>query len=154
MAACTASAFDPAHVRQFTELIQALQVVLHITTAPGDAVAMHTPTYPPFLETSTEMGRRLVPIPMVRTTASGWTFDAAGWPTDVARHGCRAMVLVNPHNPTGRVLNRGPSSTRSPRWPSEHDLVVISDEIHSDLIYEPPPPHPVRVAGSGHRGRR
>jgi cystathionine beta-lyase len=127
-------AFDPAHVRLFTELNQALQAVLYVATAPGDAVAVHTPTYPPFLETVHGMGRRLVPIPYVDDGA-GWAFDAERLAADVVRHGVRALVLVNPHNPTGRVLTRT-ELTAIAAVAEEHDLVVIADEVHSDLTYE------------------
>jgi len=134
MAARHGVEFDPAHVRLFTELSQALQAVLYVATAPGDAVAIHTPTYPPFLETVHGMGRRLVPIPFV-DDGSGWSFDPERMAADVARHGCRALVLVNPHNPTGRVLTR-PELTAIAEVAEAHDLVVIADEIHSDLVYE------------------
>lgn len=134
MAAMHGVGFDPAFVRLFTELNQALQAVLHVATAPGDAVAIHTPTYPPFLETIHGMGRRMVPIPF-QDNGSGWSFDAGRMAADVARHGCRALVLVNPHNPTGRVLTRA-ELTAVAEVAEEHDLVVIADEIHSDLTYE------------------
>lgn len=129
------ASFDPSHVRLFTELIQALQVILHVATRPGDAVAMHTPAYSPFLHTLKDMDRRLVPIPMV-DTGDGWTFDADRLAEDVARHGCRALVLVNPHNPTGRAFTRDELAAIA-EIADRHDLLVISDEIHSDLTYDP-----------------
>jgi cysteine-S-conjugate beta-lyase len=55
---------------------------------------------------------------------------------DVARHGCRVLLLVNPHNPTGRVFDRA-ELTAIAEVAERHDLVVISDEIHADLAYEP-----------------
>ncbi|MFG3441113.1 MalY/PatB family protein [Nonomuraea sp. NPDC047897] len=126
---------DPSHVHHFTELIQALQVLLHLTTRPGDAVAMHTPAYPPFIKTLTDMDRRLVPIPMVDDD-HGWRFDADRLAEDVARHGCRAIILVNPHNPTGRAFSRD-ELARIAEIADRHDLLVISDEIHSDLVHDP-----------------
>lgn len=126
--------FDPAHVRLFTELNQALQAVLYVATEPGDAVAIHTPTYPPFLDTVHGMGRRLVPIPL-SDNGSGWVFDVARLAADVARHGVRALVLVNPHNPTGRVFTRA-ELTAIAEVAEAHDLVVIADEVHSDLTYD------------------
>ncbi|MEU4623912.1 aminotransferase class I/II-fold pyridoxal phosphate-dependent enzyme [Actinoplanes sp. NPDC023801] len=120
---------DPGHIRIFTEIIQALQAILHVTTAPGDAVAMHTPAYPPFLETIERMGRRLVPLPMV-ASGSGWTFD----PAPMA--GCKALILVNPHNPTGRVFTHDELSGIA-ALAERHDVLVIADEIHADLTHEP-----------------
>lgn len=126
---------DPAHVRVFTEVIQALQVVLHVATAPGDAVAMQTPSYPPFLQTLADMGRRLVPVPMT-DTGDGWAFDAGRLADDVARARCRALILVNPHNPTGRVLTRDELAAVA-EIADRHDLLVIADEIHADLVHDP-----------------
>ncbi|WP_433795873.1 MalY/PatB family protein [Actinoplanes sp. CA-252034] len=120
---------DPGGIRVFTEIIQALQAILHVATAPGDAVALHTPAYPPFLETIETMGRRLVPIPMV-DDGDGWTFD----PAPLA--GCKVLILVNPHNPTGRVLTRA-ELTGIAGLAERHDVLVIADEVHAELIYEP-----------------
>jgi cystathionine beta-lyase len=127
--------FDPSHVRQFTDVNQALQVVLHVATRPGDAVALHVPAYPPFLETLASMGRPLVPIQM-RETPEGWGFDADRLAADVTRHGCRALLLVNPQNPTGRSFRRAELLALADIALS-HDLLVISDEIHADLVYQP-----------------
>ncbi|GAA2404377.1 MalY/PatB family protein [Nonomuraea africana] len=110
-------AAEPSWVRSFTDLNQALQVILHLTTTPRDGVAMQVPAYPPFLGTLDEMGRRLH--------------------TDLADlTGCRALVLVNPHNPTGRVFTRA-ELTALAEQAERHDLIVISDEVHADLVYEP-----------------
>lgn len=125
----------PGHVRVFTEVIQALQAVLHVATEPGDGVAMHTPGYPPFLQTLQRMGRRLVPVPMV-DTGDGWSFDPQRLASDVSRYRCRAFILVNPHNPIGRVFTRTELSAIAD-LAQRHDLLVIADEIHADLTYQP-----------------
>jgi cystathionine beta-lyase len=127
---------DVTDVREHTDVVQAVQVLLHLGTAPGDAVAVHTPTYPPFHHTVTAMGRKRVDVPFLRTPA-GWAANTAGLADAVAAHGCRALLLVNPHNPTGRVLTRdelGEIAAVARR----HDLLVISDEIHAELTF---PPH-------------
>ncbi|MGW4843884.1 MalY/PatB family protein [Nocardia brasiliensis] len=128
-------AIDPAQVHVFTELIQVVQIVLQLTTRPGDAVAVHTPTYPPFLETLRVMGRRLVPIPMIET-ADGWSFDAERMAADVRESDCRALIMVNPNNPTGHVFDRA-ELTAIAEIACRHDLVVIADEIHAELTHDP-----------------
>ncbi len=127
---------DPAEVREFSDIIQALQAVLYVSTAPGDAVAMHLPAYSPFLETLAVMHRRLVEIPLERADA-GWGFDPARFARDVAASGARALILVNPHNPTGRSFTRQELDAMA-AVAAAHDLLVISDEVHADLTY---PPH-------------
>jgi cystathionine beta-lyase len=124
---------DLADVREFTDIIQALQAVLHVSTTPGDAVAMHLPAYPPFLETLAVMNRRLVEIPIERS-GSGWEFDPVRFARDVAVSGARALILVNPHNPTGRSFTR-PELESVAAVAAEHHLLVISDEVHADLTY-------------------
>lgn len=127
---------DPAHVREFCDIIQALQATLYVTTRPGDAIAMHVPMYPPFLNTPAQMGRTLVPVPLTRGGDGSWTFDAEAFARDVAERNVRVLVLVNPHNPTGRVLDRT-ELTALAAVARDHDLLVISDEIHADLTYAP-----------------
>jgi cysteine-S-conjugate beta-lyase len=118
-------------VREQTDLIQCLQLLLHLATHEGDPIAVQTPNYPPFLATLRTMNRRIVPIPMV-DTPDGWRMDMSR----LADSGCKALLLVNPHNPTGRVLTRtelGEIAAIAAR----HDLLVISDEIHAELTYAP-----------------
>ncbi len=126
---------DPGHVREFTDINQGLQAVLNVATRPGDGVALHTPAYPPFLETVTGMKRRLRPVPYVRQD-EGWGFDAEQLDRELADGGCRVLLLVNPHNPTGRVLRRQELETVA-ELARRHNLLVISDEIHSDLVHSP-----------------
>lgn len=128
-------AADAARVREHTDVMQAVQILLHLGTATGDAVAVHSPTYPPFHHTVGAMGRKRVDVPFVRTTA-GWDANIAGLADAVATHACRALLLVNPHNPTGRVLTRD-ELVEIAAIARRHDMLVISDEIHAELTFAP-----------------
>jgi cysteine-S-conjugate beta-lyase len=123
----------PGEVHDFSDIIQALQAVLHVSTTPGDAVAMHLPAYPPFLETLAVMNRRLVEIPMERS-AQRWEFDPERFARDIEMSGARALILVNPHNPTGRSFSR-PELEQIAAIAESRDLLVIADEVHADLTY-------------------
>ncbi|MEW9553109.1 MalY/PatB family protein [Nonomuraea sp. NPDC050783] len=120
---------DLSLVRTFSDLNHALQVLLHVWTRPGDGVAVHTPAYHPFLGTLQVMRRPLYPI-QAEPDGDSWRFTTP----DLA--GCRVLLLVNPHNPTGRVLTRE-ELTELAELAERHDLLVIADEIHADLTYEP-----------------
>lgn len=120
---------DPSLVRSFNDLNQALQVFLQVWTRPGDGVAVHVPAYHPFLGTLDLMKRPLRPIRM-EPEGDSWRFD----PPDLS--GCRVLLLVNPHNPTGRVFTREELAVLAEQA-ELHDLLVISDEIHADLAFEP-----------------
>ncbi|NUR85945.1 MAG: aminotransferase class I/II-fold pyridoxal phosphate-dependent enzyme [Nonomuraea sp.] len=120
---------DPAYVRTYSDINQALQVLLHLWTQPGDPVAVHTPTYHPFLGTIETMRRTLRPI-QLEPDGDTWSFDAG------ELTGCKVLLLVNPHNPTGRVFTRQELESLAEQA-ERHDLLVIADEIHADLTYAP-----------------
>lgn len=126
---------DPGAVREQTDLIQALQLVLHLSTRRGDAVAIQTPNYPPFLSSIRRMGLQQIDFPFV-DRGDGWVPDMDVFEQRVARHRPHVLVLVNPHNPTGRVHTRA-ELERIADIAQRFDLLVISDEIHAELVYEP-----------------
>jgi cysteine-S-conjugate beta-lyase len=123
------------HVREFTDVTQAVQAVLHLATRLGDGVAVHTPAFGPITRSIAAMDRRLVPIPMIDTDG-GWRFDLDRFAHAVRTSGCRMLLLVNPHNPTGRVFTREELCGLA-EVADRYDMVVVSDEIHADLVYAP-----------------
>ncbi|MEV5559932.1 aminotransferase class I/II-fold pyridoxal phosphate-dependent enzyme [Nonomuraea wenchangensis] len=120
---------DISRVHAFSDVNQALQVMLHLWTRPGDGVALHTPAYHPFLGTMEVMQRPVRPI-QAEPDGDSWRFAIP----DLT--GCRVLLLVNPHNPTGRVLTRAELEELA-ELAERHDLLVISDEIHADLTFAP-----------------
>lgn len=125
---------DPAQVRHVCNLVQAVQIVMEITTRPGEAVAMHVPNYPPFLQTLRSMDRALAPWHM-HDDGESWVFDSDRLEEAVSTSGARLLLLVNPHNPTGRVFGRSELESIA-AIACRHDLVVISDELHAELILD------------------
>ncbi len=116
---------DPGQVRTYTDLNQALQVLLQLTTRPGDPIALHTPAYNSFLDTLRDMDRRVLPIPI----GPDGRFEVPGEPAPV-------LLLINPQNPAGRVFTRSELDALA-EYAERHDALVISDEIHADLVYSP-----------------
>ncbi|MFG1606725.1 aminotransferase class I/II-fold pyridoxal phosphate-dependent enzyme [Actinoplanes sp. NPDC049265] len=121
----------PGRTRVMSDLLQILQVVIELTTEPGDGVALHRPAYPPFVASIRRAGRRIVPLPM-RRTATGWQQDLDA----LRRSDPKLLVLVNPQNPTGRVFTR-PELAELAAIADGKDLTVLADEIHADLVYAP-----------------
>jgi cystathionine beta-lyase len=120
--------------RIYTDLIQVLQVMIEHSTVPGDGIAIHVPTYPPFLATLERSGRRIVPLPMI-DLGGNWGFDSEGLTERLRQENCRMLILVNPQNPTGRVFTEAELGALA-RTAEELDLVVLSDEIHADLTFD------------------
>jgi cysteine-S-conjugate beta-lyase len=119
----------PGRARVFTDLVQAAQLLLHLCTSPGDGVLLLTPSYPPFVDAIEGTGRRLLAVPAIESGAA-WEFDLDR--AEAMAPQAKVLFVVNPHNPTGRMLSR-PELVRLGELAVSHDLLVISDEIHADL---------------------
>jgi cystathionine beta-lyase len=126
---------DPAHVRGLTDVIQGLQIVLDLATGPGDGVVLQEPNYRPFRLAVPTMRRQPVQLHVV-PDADSWRLDLDRLEADLATRPARVLLLVNPHNPTGRVLRRDELQALA-AVAERHDLLVVSDEIHADLVYHP-----------------
>jgi cystathionine beta-lyase len=126
-------AVDADRVVTLTDVVQGIEVAVHLATEPGDAVLVQTPVYPPFLGAVTNQGRRLVESPLVQT-ASGWIVDPDHLRSVVAAERPPLMLLCHPHNPTGRLFDADELGLIAD-VAAEFDMVVVSDEIHADLVY-------------------
>ena len=121
--------------RVMSDLIQVLQVVIEHATEPGDVIAIHVPTYPPFLASIARSNRTILPLPPTRTDG-GWSFDPNTHRQLIAEANPRLLVLVNPHNPTGHVLRRDELRGLA-EIAVERQIPVLADEIHAELTYRP-----------------
>ncbi|WP_018680182.1 MalY/PatB family protein [Actinokineospora enzanensis] len=145
---------EPTHVRLFTDVNQAIWVLLHLATEAGDAVAVHTPACPPLLDVLHAADRPARHVPMV-SGRDGWGFDLERLDRDLTRGDparCRLVILVNPHNPTGRVFSRTELEGLA-ELVLRHDLLVLSDEVHADLAYAPHRHLPFAALGAEIRRR-
>lgn len=124
--------FDPRRVEILSDVVQGLFVAVQQFAEPGQGVVVQTPIYPPFVGAARSAGRRLVESPL-RHAASGWEVDLDGLRAAVDDD-TRVLLLCNPHNPSGRVLRRDELEGIA-SLAAERDLVVVSDEIHQDLVH-------------------
>ena len=129
---------DPGHLRELNDVVQGIQMVLHLCTQPGDGVVVHTPAYPPFLHSVEDNGRRVVRVPARADAASpsGWQFNHDELDRRLAAEPAKVLLLCHPHNPTGHVFSDVELQELA-AIAERHDLLVISDEIHADLTYAP-----------------
>ena len=95
-------------------------------TPPGAGVVICPPVYHPFSTVLPERGRLAVEVPLV-----DGGLDLPGIDRTLAA-GARAVLLCNPHNPTGRVWS-GPELDALDDVVRRHGALVISDEIHGPL---------------------
>lgn len=121
---------DPARIRTTCDVMMAIVELLRCVTQPGDRVIVTTPVYPPFFECIPEAGAVVERVPLT-DTGTGWELDLAGIETALAE-GARAVLLCNPHNPTGTVHSRETLAALAD-LAARFGAVVISDEIHAPL---------------------
>lgn len=117
---------DHARLHELDDVIQGVRIAVHHLTEPGDGIVVHTPAYPPFFDSIEKMGRRTVEVP--------FPFDHDDLDRRLEAERAAMMILCHPHNPTGHVFDRG-ELTAIAELAARHDLVVVSDEIHADLVH-------------------
>jgi len=111
------------------DVVSGLANCIEALTEPGDSVLVQTPLYPPILSCIANSGRRIAASAI---TGDSIDFDALA--ATISRSSARLMILCNPHNPTGRCFTRA-ELTRLASLALDHDLLVVSDEIHADLTH-------------------
>jgi len=133
MQARYAWAIEPAQVDFFSDVVQTIYLALLTLTAPGDGILIQTPIYPPFLIAARETGRRADICPLVQQS-SGYAIDFDALERTIDRR-TRMLLLCHPHNPTGRAFTREELDGLA-ELVRRHDLIVVSDEIHADLMLD------------------
>jgi cystathionine beta-lyase len=98
-----------------------------------DEVITFTPVYPPFLSAPGNSGRRLVKAPLTHKSGR-WNFDLKELEQKLTSRS-RLLLLCSPHNPVGRVFTRGELLSLA-EFCVGHNLVICSDEVHCDLIFD------------------
>ncbi|HDR27468.1 MalY/PatB family protein [Rhodovulum sp.] len=112
-------------------LVNGTSMCIDAFTAPGDGVVLFTPVYHAFARVIRAAGRRVVECPLVNRDGR-YEMDLAA--CDGLAKGARMVILCSPHNPGGRVWTRAELQGVAD-FARRHDLVLVSDEIHHDLIY-------------------
>lgn len=105
---------------------------LSVLCCRGDEVLLHAPTYIGFTSTLEANGYRIVHSPLVQDQDGVWRMDYEDMENKLRRHHIHAAIFCSPHNPTGRVWERG-EIVRAMELYRKYDVLVISDEIWSDL---------------------
>lgn len=124
---------DPTGVVLTADLVQATSLLLGVFTERDDGVILQTPIYPPFLDEVASLGRQVVANPLRRTHTT-WELEVDHLDEIASAPDVKVLVLVNPHNPTGRVFRREELADIA-EVAHRHDLLVVSDEIHAELLH-------------------
>ncbi|WP_299295013.1 MalY/PatB family protein [uncultured Tateyamaria sp.] len=119
------------HIFTTHGLVNGTAMCVDTFTSPGDGVVLFTPVYHAFAKVIKANGRRVVECEMVQANGRyEMDFDAY----DAQMDGSEQMVILcSPHNPGGRVWTKAELEGVA-AFAKRHDLILVSDEIHHDLV--------------------
>lgn len=122
----------PAHVFTTHGLVNGAAMCIDTFTNPGDGIVLMTPVYHAFARIITAADRHIVECPLT-VTDGRLSMDFAAWEARMTGRE-KMLIFCSPHNPGGRVWTaeelRGVAD-----FCIRHDLILVSDEIHHDLVY-------------------
>ena len=121
------------HIIHLGGLVPALSLAARAFCSEGDAVMTCTPVYPPFIGVHHDAHVSLITVDHMLTDGS-WSFDWEAMGKAVTPE-TKIFLLCNPQNPLGRVFSAA-EITQLANFCETHDLVLVSDEIHCDLIFD------------------
>ena len=115
-------------------LVPALSLAGRAFCQAGEALMTCTPVYPPFIGVHHDGPASLISVDHIEIDGR-WTFDWAAMEAAVTPQ-TKVFLLCNPQNPLGRAFSRAEVEQLA-LFCQRHDLVLVSDEIHCDLILDP-----------------
>lgn len=123
-------------------VVAGLCAAIQAVSEPGDEIIIHTPVYGPFYSSISGNDRVIVESPM-KENQGYYTIDFEDFEAKITDR-TKALILCNPHNPCGRVWT-GEELKKIADICLRHNLYIISDDIHGDLVYKG---HPHTVIAS------
>ncbi len=115
-------------------IVYAIAMAIRAFTKEGEGVMIQKPVYYPFSDTIVSNNRVLVNNPLVYRDGT-YKMDLEDFEKKVISEKVKLFILCNPHNPVGRVWTRD-ELTGLGDICIKHNVIVVSDEIHADFIYE------------------
>ncbi len=114
-------------------VVAALANCITALTNPGDKVLISSPVYPPFYNIPKSNAREVISCPLVEQDGT-FVFDFEVFEQALSQN-IKAYILCNPHNPGGYVWDEA-TLKEIVRLCAKYDVLIISDEIHSDLMID------------------
>ena len=123
---------DPNAIFTVHGLVNGTALCIDTFTDPGDGVILMTPVYHAFHRVIRAAGREVIECPLARNDGR-YEMDFDAWDAQMTGRE-KMLVLCSPHNPGGRVWTRAELEGVA-AFAKRHDLILVSDEIHHDLVF-------------------
>lgn len=116
-------------------VVFALAMAVKAYTNPGDAVLIQQPVYYPFSEVIQDNGRVVVSNDLYLGDDNRYHIDLEDFEQKITDNHVKLFILCSPHNPTGRVFTKEELTAMGDLC-MKHHVLVVSDEIHNDFVFE------------------
>lgn len=125
-------AVSPEEIFSTHGLVNGTAVCVDAFSKPGDGIVIMTPVYHAFARVIKAAGRQVVECQLSNNNGR-YEMDFEAWDAQMKGHETM-LILCSPHNPGGRVWSREELQGVAD-FAKRHDLILVSDEIHHDLVY-------------------
>lgn len=115
-------------------VMSAIAAAIRALSSDEDSVLILQPVYYPFANVINGNNRRLV-VSELKNDGDNYVIDYRDLENKIINNNVKILLFCSPHNPVGRVWKRE-ELERVTRICLKHNVIVISDEIHSDLVYK------------------
>ena len=119
-------------------VITAIMWCIGAFTKTNDAIAVLTPVYGAFDARANGANRRIIAVPLHRTRTNKYTVDYDAFESAIQQNNVKVFIHCNPHNPVGHVWTEDEMDQLFSIC-QRHNVLILSDEIHQDLITGPTP---------------
>lgn len=127
-------------------VVPAVSAIIKAFTRPGDEVALCTPAYNCFFSSIRNNGCHTAECQLKTGPDGKYEIDFDALEGILARESVKIFILCNPHNPGGRVWTRT-ELRRLASMCSAHGVMILSDDIHCELVYAPNEYTPIASLG-------
>jgi cysteine-S-conjugate beta-lyase len=118
-------------------VVPSLNLVVAALTKENEGVIVQPPVYFPFFSAVTNQHRQLIENPLLLQVDSlgNLQYQMDFTQLDICAKNAKLLMLCSPHNPVGRVWHKD-ELNQLLAIASKHDLIILADEIHADLVYK------------------
>jgi cystathionine beta-lyase len=114
-------------------VMQSINLLVQTLTQPGEGIIIQPPVFGPIAR-AVSLNERVIQANRLLYRSGQYEIDYADLEARAAAPDCKMLILCHPHNPVGRVW-RPEELKRIALICREHDLIIISDEIHGEMTY-------------------
>jgi len=114
-------------------VVPGFNLACQAVTRPEESLIVQPPVYPPILQAAQNASARSIQAELARKSDGSYEVDYDAL-EELIEEDTRCLLLCNPHNPVGKVFSRA-ELEKLAEICLRHNLIICSDEIHSDLVF-------------------